>query len=64
MFKKMLVRLGLRKAPTPVRTYLMVSSVAGGIPAALLLAYKYRRKIAPMLRRASSRTDEALQPAL
>lgn len=62
MFKKLLVLLGLRHAPTPVRTYVVASSVVGAVPAALFLAWKYRGKIAPMLRRATPQRMETMQP--
>lgn len=65
MFKKLLVLLGLRHAPTPVRSYLVASSAVGAVPAALFLAWKYRGKIAPMLRRATpQRSEPSLQPSM
>ena len=64
MFKKLLVFLGLQHAPTPVRTYLVASSAVGAVPAALFLAWKYRGRIAPMLRRATpQRSEQQVQPA-
>jgi len=60
MFKKMLVLFGLAKAPTPVRMYLVASGAVGAVPAALFLAWKYRGKIAPMLRRATPQRSEQL----
>ncbi len=63
MFKKLLVLLGLRAAPRPVATYLAYSSVAGAVPAALFVAWKYRGRIAPMVRRATSRRPEQPTPS-
>ena len=60
MIKKLLVLLGLAKAPTPVRTYLVASSAVGAVPAALFLAWTYRGTIAPMLRRATPQRSERL----
>ena len=59
MLKKMLVLLGLRAAPTPIKSYIALSSLIGGVPAALLIAWKYRGKIAPMLHRASPQSAPA-----
>lgn len=52
MFKKLLFALGLAKAPPPVRTYLATSSFVGAPLALAYVAWKYRDKIGPLLRRA------------
>jgi len=48
MIKQLLIHLGLRSAPTPVRTYVAVSSVVGAVPALAYVAWKNRDKIASM----------------
>jgi hypothetical protein len=55
MFRKLLFALGLRHAPAPVRSYVAVSSLFGGLPAIAFLAWKYRGKILPVLKRATHR---------
>ena len=59
MLKRVLILLGLRAAPTPIKSYLVMSTLIGGVPAALLVAWRYRRKIAPLLHRASPRSAPA-----
>jgi hypothetical protein len=54
MIARILIALGLRSAPAPLRSYLTASSFVGVVPALAFVAWKYRRKIAPMLRRAPS----------
>lgn len=54
MLSTILVHLGLRAAPTPVRTYVAVSSVVGAVPALAYVAWKNRDKIAALWQRATS----------
>jgi hypothetical protein len=51
MLKTILVQLGLRKAPTPVRTVAALSSLFGTLPVAAFFAWKYRDRIAAMMSR-------------
>lgn len=55
MLRRLLLALGLAKAPAPVRNYLAVSSFVGTVPALAYVAWKNRSKIAPLLQRATSR---------
>lgn len=57
MLKRILIALGLRNAPAPVRSYLAVSSVFGAMPALAWLAWKNREQIRPLLQRVTSRGD-------
>ena len=45
LLRSLLVRLGLAKAPTPVRSYLTASSLIGALPAAAFFGWKYRNEI-------------------
>ena len=45
LLRSLLVRLGLAKAPTPIRTYLTASSLIGALPAAAFFGWKYRNEI-------------------
>lgn len=45
MMKKLLVALGLRKAPAPIRSYVGVASIFGTIPAIAWVAWKNRDRI-------------------
>lgn len=54
MLKKILMALGLRKAPAPVRSYLAVSSVFGAVPALAYVAWKNRDRLRPALNRVVS----------
>jgi len=56
----MLVALGLRSAPTPVRTYFAVSSLFGAVPAIAWVAWKNRERIGTMLGRVTSGQKGAL----
>lgn len=60
MMKRLLIALGLRSAPPPLRTYLAASSFVGVLPALAFVAWKYRGKIAPMLHRASRQPEPAM----
>ena len=51
MLKKILIAIGLRKAPPPVRSYLTASTFVGAVPAALFMAWKYRDRIKAFVRR-------------
>jgi hypothetical protein len=55
MLTKILIALGLRTAPVPVRNYLAVSSIFGAVPALAYVAWKNRDKIRPAVRRVTSR---------
>jgi hypothetical protein len=55
MFKKILITLGLAKAPLPIKSYLVASSFVGTLPALAFVAWKYREKIIPVVRRAKQR---------
>jgi len=55
MRMKILMALGLRKAPAPVRSYLAVSSFFGAVPALAYVAWKNRDRIRPLAQRATSR---------
>ena len=50
MLKQLLIQLGLRNAPTPVRTYVAASSLVGGVPALAYVAWKHRDQIKSMWR--------------
>jgi hypothetical protein len=45
MLKKILVMLGLAKAPKPIRSYIVTSSFLGVVPALAWVAWKYRDRI-------------------
>jgi len=45
MLKRILIAIGLKKAPTPVRSYFLVSSVFGVVPALAWVAFKNRDRI-------------------
>jgi hypothetical protein len=64
MLMKILIALGLRKAPAPVRNYLAVSSLFGGVPALAYLAWRNRDKIRPVLQRVTSRQAPSPSPAV
>jgi hypothetical protein len=57
MLKRILIALGLRNAPAPLRSYLTVSSVFGAVPALAWVAWKNRAQIRPLLQRVTSRHD-------
>ncbi len=57
MLKRILIALGLRNAPAPLRSYLKVSSVFGAVPALAWVAWKNRAQIRPLLQRVTSRRD-------
>jgi hypothetical protein len=60
MIKRILLALGLRSAPAPLRTYLTASSFVGGIPALAYVAWKYRGKIKPLLQRGPQPQPQAV----
>ncbi len=45
MLKRILIAIGLKKAPTPVRSYFLVSSLFGVVPALAWVAFKNRDRI-------------------
>jgi hypothetical protein len=55
MFKRILLALGLRKAPAPIQRYVAASSFVGGVPALAYVLFKHRGDIASMFRSARSR---------
>jgi hypothetical protein len=57
MLKRILMAIGLRKAPSPVRSYFAVSSMFGAVPAIAWVAWKNRDRIRPMLQRVTSRSQ-------
>lgn len=57
MLKRILIALGLRSAPAPVRSYFAVSSIFGVVPALAWVAWKNREQIRPMLQRVTQRGD-------
>lgn len=59
MLKQILIALGLRNAPTPVRTYVAASSLVGGVPALAYVAWKHREQIAALWRNATARRQTA-----
>jgi hypothetical protein len=61
MFKKLLMAIGLRKAPPPVRSYLAASSFVGFLPALAFVAWKYRDRIGPAVRRLRGREEVSAQ---
>lgn len=56
MLKRILLALGLRKAPVPVQRYFYASSFVGGLPALAYVAFKHRGNIAQMFRKLRSRS--------
>lgn len=65
MIRSLLVFLGLRKAPAPVKKYIAASSVFGAVPTAAFFAWKYRDQIMSGVRRIapSLMPRENVQPA-
>ena len=53
MIKKLLFALGVAKAPAPVKSYFAASSFVGAPLALAFVAWRYRDKIGPLLRRAN-----------
>lgn len=58
MFKKLLITLGLAKAPAPVRSYFVASSMFGTIPALAFVAWKNRDRIRGLLQRGNAHQAE------
>ncbi len=59
MLKKILLTLGLAKAPAPVRTYFAASSFVGVVPALAYVAWKNRDRLRSMLRRGMAHQQAA-----
>ncbi len=59
MLKRILIALGLRNAPTPVRTYVAASGLVGGLPALAYVAWRHRDKIAALWRTVTTRRRAA-----
>ena len=55
MFKRILIALGLSKAPAPIKRYVAASSFVGGLPALGYVLFKHRGDIANLFHRARSR---------
>lgn len=55
MIKRILLALGLSKAPAPIQRYVAASSFVGGLPALGYVLFKHRGDIVNLLRRAQSR---------
>ena len=55
MFKRILLALGLRKAPPPIQRYVAASSFVGTVPALAYVLFKHRGEIAGLIHRARSR---------
>ena len=53
MLKKILLTLGLAKAPAPVKTYFAVSSLFGAVPALAYVGWKNRDRIRSVFQRAT-----------
>ena len=65
MFKKLLLAVGLAKAPAPIRTYVAASSFFGTIPAIAGVAWKNREAIKSGIQRLRGRqAAPAPAPAL
>jgi hypothetical protein len=45
MLKRILIAIGLAKAPTPIKSYVMASSFIGTVPALLWVAWRNRDRI-------------------
>jgi len=52
MFKRLLIALGLRAAPAPIRSFAVASSFVGALPALAYVAWKYRSQIGSVVQRA------------
>lgn len=59
MLKKILLTLGLAKAPAPVRSYFAVSSFFGAVPALAYVAWKNRDRLRSVLRRGMAHQQTA-----
>jgi hypothetical protein len=56
MLKRLLISLGLSKAPVPVQRYVAASSFVGGVPALAYVLFKHRRDLASLVQRLRSRS--------
>lgn len=59
MLKKLLLALGLSKAPAPLRSYVKASSLMGVLPALAFVAWKYRDQIKPLIKRGQRQLSAA-----
>lgn len=64
MMRSLLVYLGLRQAPTPVRNYLTATSVFGALPVAAFFAWKYRDQITSTVKSLAGAAASSDKPAL
>lgn len=55
MLKRILLALGLRKAPAPIQRYVAASSFVGGLPALAYVLFKHRGEVAGLFQKARSR---------
>ena len=60
MLKKILLTLGLAKAPAPIRTYVVASSFVGAVPALAWVAWKNRDWLRSLVRRVAVPTERRL----
>lgn len=51
MLRKLLVYLGLKKAPTPILRYIGIASAFGIVPAALYAVWRNRERLTELGRR-------------
>ncbi|MDB4946649.1 MAG: hypothetical protein JWP97_6183 [Labilithrix sp.] len=60
LLKKILVAIGIAKAPAPVKSYLTVSSFFGAVPAVAWVAWKNRDAIRSAVGRLRARAPQQL----
>lgn len=60
MLKKLLIMVGLAKAPAPVKSYVAVSSLFGAVPALAWLAWRNRDAIRGTVRRLRASTPSPI----
>ena len=63
MLKNLLMAIGLRKAPAPIRTYVAASSFVGVIPAVAYVAWKHRDRIASFFKKGARERALPAAPA-
>lgn len=60
MIQRILIALGLRAAPSPVRSYFAVSSFVGAVPALAYVAWKNRDRLASVWQQITTRQHQRL----
>ena len=60
MLKKLLLTLGLAKAPAPIRTYFAASSFVGAVPALAFVAWRNRAQLKALFQRVTHRQPQRL----